>query len=126
MTPQEINNLSSRDLDIACAKAMGWPCRKPGYLQWGKRPYIADFPDGPHAYPVGKDTWFPSTDIADAWTLVEQAREWGESLSLDGDNTGYRCWFSQHPYGQAPTAPLAICRAFLHAIAARTEASKCD
>lgn len=60
-------------------------------------------------------SWSPSTDIAAAWEVVEKLK-----LSLIPTNKGWIV--SQHhlfegPFGEDETAPLAICRAALAAIA---------
>lgn len=84
---------------------------------------------------VGDWDWFPfvrpySTSIADAWTVVEKMRERTGFLLDDQDIDG-RPWFASftcdehaEPGERGTTAPLAICRAALKAVAATSAASE--
>jgi Phage ABA sandwich domain len=56
-----------------------------------------------------------STDIADAWAIVEKLKAVSVSKRFDGT---WQCWHwdKVHHVGRGPTAPLAICRAALAAL----------
>lgn len=68
-----------------------------------------------------------STHIAAAWLVVERLKEdrWGLNLNYRSDGDDYECEFDRdqgthwdtHPSQFAPTAPEAICRAALAAVA---------
>ena len=54
-----------------------------------------------------------STDIAAAWDAIV---EMGRPVGFGVNSNGWRCWVGyEEIYGDAPTAPLAICRAALKA-----------
>jgi hypothetical protein len=116
MTPEEIR------LEIAKAKGIKlifpfsptMPYFENGVTSTG-RPYLSQVP------------WWP-TSISDAWELVEEMRAAGFWVQMRtpfvaGHNNDY--WCGATPQGvtgwngepdnwtQAPTAPLAICRAYL-------------
>lgn len=71
-------------------------------------------PDGRPPFDWDMPYFHPSTEISSAWEVVEHLK-----LSLIPTNTGWIV--SQHhlfegPIGEAPDAPLAICRAALKAV----------
>lgn len=55
----------------------------------------------------------PSTDISDAWEVVDRLRgAFSFELRRRADG-GFCCWFGEGMSAEADTAPLAICRAAL-------------
>jgi hypothetical protein len=65
--------------------------------------------------------WHPDTDIADAWSVVERMRELGYNFSVLGMSS-YEAYFDLPGsvginIRRGDTAPLAICRAALAALA---------
>lgn len=103
MTPEEIDKLEAGpELDaIMCHELMGFE----GCVAIS----------GDHG-----DMFFPtySTDIKAAWAVVEKLRKLNYNLSLFYSDEGFYCHFGQTELaGQAGTAPLAICRAALKAVA---------
>lgn len=64
-----------------------------------------------------------STEIADAWQVVEKTTQDGHECCVAGDKSGWRTIIWREGYdvimakADAATAPLAICRAALKAIA---------
>lgn len=100
------------ELDAAIARrVMGWTD-----LQGSAGLYWEDGDRLPR-----KDTFKPSTDIADAWRVVESMKEDGWRIQFSGwDSHGdVSCEFFKLGcvgyYIEGPTAPLAICRAALKA-----------
>ena len=91
---------AGREIDALIAeKVMGWPKNS---VVW----YIDD-------KPFRISDFSPSTQIADAWLVVEKIKR--ENLQIVWDIDG---WFVSSIYadtGFAPTAPLAICLAALKA-----------
>lgn len=91
---------AGREMDALVARqVMGWPeqdCH-PGALAWAG--------------------WSPSTDIDSAWDVVEKMIE-KHRVDLHGLRGGkdWRCWVAGFDHADAPTAPLAICRAALKAV----------
>lgn len=73
--------------------------------------------------PTG-EVWYQcpefSTDIRDAWRIVEKMRNPDFRLNRDGD---WVCWFGGlYTFGgEGKTAPLAICRAALKALRREAE-----
>lgn len=69
--------------------------------------------------------WHPSTNIAHAWEVVElmKARGMVPSVDTEADGQWFVCWTAADAEGvsgcgpYADTAPLAICRAALQALA---------
>ena len=84
------------------------------------------------------DMWFDgapcySADIGDAWQVVERLRSLGFDVQINA-RSGYNCAAFAWPmgtdfdsaamcFGDAPKAPLAICRAALKAIASQSPVS---
>lgn len=107
---------ASRELDATIAeKVMGWTLR-------GEHPIF-----GSPVYATGhSDTLLPkfSTDIAAAWTVVEQIKaEWIVTMEIDEHVTrvGFGKNYASTPieFSQsAKTTPLAICLAALKAVGA--------
>ncbi len=109
----------SRALDAEVAeKVMGWHCD--GEFNWR---------DENNVMQDWVDSWWPSTDIADAWQVVEKMQERGAVFGYQTIKEGVRgnfAWFGVLPtpassfhedfYGEGETAPLAICRAALEAL----------
>lgn len=61
--------------------------------------------------------WSPSSEIADAWIVVEKMQSKGFCFDADGNALRKRFRFGVgQEIGEAETAPLAICRAALLAI----------
>lgn len=62
-----------------------------------------------------------STQMAAAWRIVEAMRLSGYDFELTYENRTWECWFPHAVYDAghalADTAPLAICRACLKALA---------
>jgi hypothetical protein len=104
MTSEEL-----RRLDAEVAAALGWTDLKPGCeLFYGHPP--AEASDTLRYVP----RW--SSDIAAAWELVEQLAENPHThveLSNSLKPKGWNCWIGGGVRVNAPTAPLAICRAIL-------------
>jgi len=91
--------------------------------------------DGSYAY---AEVWKPSTDIAAAWDVVQclisksfNVEVWN-TVELDQDGEWRTAWVvdvrsTQHGAStyraQAPSAPLAICRAALLAVQSKEEAA---
>lgn len=95
---------------LVAEKVMGWSIR--GELWKDKRGTIRRSKSTFEQYEPSI-RWSPSTDIAAAWEVVEKM-PMGMWPSVDG-------WVVEIPDGsgdevEAPTAPLAICRAALKAI----------
>jgi len=102
----------NRELDVQVAEALGWRkieiTEKPGAPIW----VWSDPVLGPR---VSVELWNPSTDIAAAWSLVEQH---GGEFYLERAESKHGDWMAMFDdeLGDAefaPTAPEAICRAFL-------------
>jgi hypothetical protein len=90
--------MENREIDrLIAEKVMGWR-------------------DGTYA----KGSWFPSTDIKDAWLIVEKLKhEEGYLFRLEtGDVNDWKCLFSDFQdnyWAESDNAPLAICKATLKA-----------
>ena len=80
------------------------------------------------AWAVAEPTFSPSTDIADAWMVVEKMKESDWLFAVGNRATGEDHWYCEYdlmrdavnrepgedaPFVTASTAPLAICRAAL-------------
>lgn len=112
------------DKSIA-AKVMGWTWGQTGedYMGWNGAPHEKNPLYGPR-----RGYFSPSTDIADAWRVVEKLEELGwlitlysqggcwsafaEGCASDGATDGRNVWRKV-----AETAPLVICTVALVAIA---------
>lgn len=108
-------HLANRCMDAWVAEAvMGWEkcCistlpEKLDYTHWK-----TDTLDGMWYVQASLD-WSPSTQIADAWLVVEKLAPLGQLL-LDGTLSGdWHCEVVGDTQAEAETAPLAICRAAL-------------
>jgi hypothetical protein len=118
--------VTDRELDEAVAvKVMGWEVS----------PVVEGSPYHGGSYvrqgPMWHRLFNPSTDIAEAWRVVERMRELGFWVSVEFDGIACFCaWFGwgsvDRPAGQCqtgpecanPTAPRAICEAALAALGA--------
>lgn len=105
--------MTNSELNLACARAMGWPERSEGHDLWGHRPYIALFAEGPHVYPLGSNTWNPAEAIEDAWVLLERMRDSDCDVAIESCGAAWCVVMYGKPCESAKTAPLAICEAFL-------------
>lgn len=118
-----------RELDVRIAEALGWKVIR--YEDGGisvqpvqRYPYTTHIVYCPEDPPMAN--WNPSTDIAAAWELVEWfAKHRGDGFFLIQDwhgpitaGSGYykASFLDQAHWANAPTAPEAICRAFLAAM----------
>ena len=72
----------------------------------------------------------PSTNIADAWLVVEKMRELGYSINIEAQQKGkWRCniiligneWTTRIETADEDTAPMAICLAALSALEVKGE-----
>ena len=142
MTRDEILAMEAgRELDALVAEAMGWIWLrfKPAHdedAEFVRKPYGPDTweaslehkranGDEPLAHLWDCDLPHYSTDIAAAWEVVEYMGPIPFSLRFQpadawrtGDGEVYchahwTCWFEGSVWAEAPTAPLAICRAAL-------------
>ena len=138
MNTPDIDTLpAGPDLDALVAeKVMGWTLGDPhwihGYMMHGMvevRTWLgSETEDG-----AKSEGWSPSTNIAAAWEVVEKLSQSGVDFYLERDPYGRTHWArfndtTQGTYNKegcedkrlgdadAPTAPLAICRAALKAI----------
>ena len=110
MTHDEIDKLEAGpETDALVAEAMGWK------LETSK-----EYPTMRHWMPsgYGEGEWVPSTYIPFAWRVVEKLR--GSYLVVIRQCAkSYWCDLgineAEEWQAEAPTAPLAICRAFLKA-----------
>jgi len=98
---------------------MGW---RPGNKDKRDPPAWVTGPLGSVAVAAGP-SWSPSSDIAAAWEVVERAAIHTVRLVVsdyDDAPNDWMAWIFLDPetWGQAPTAPLAICRAGLKAVGA--------
>lgn len=112
------------ELDAAVAtKIMGWTqvenTRHMGLVGYPPNA-LADMKRG-----IRTDVPNYSTNIADAWTVVERMRELGWICEVGNDSESPDEWsadFTRDPYienhvwSYSATAPLAICRAALYAL----------
>jgi len=101
---------SGPELDVLVAeKVFGW--------QWNIRNGVCY---AEHDCFNAADCWpqfRPSTDIADAWTVVQKFKDYDWKIESHGDGETFTIYKDgTHYCGDAPTAPLAICRAALKAI----------
>lgn len=117
---------AGRELDALIAeKVMGWaPVHDGLNFRW------ADGGDYEKRHRYVCD-WSPSTDIAAAWQVVERMDSLGWYLTIDRLSSGervrfWRCEWMRYTeenekcgdcWEDADTAPLAICRAALEAVA---------
>ena len=116
--------VSGRELDIRIGIAvMGWTPRyapEPIRSRGGQRvsvgtPDELDFWQTPRGEePCG---WSPSTDVSDAWEVVEKVRQTMAFELYDRGDMRIGVKFG-HSHEVADTAPLAICRAALAAVGA--------
>lgn len=77
-------------------------------------------------WPDGKEHWIPfySTDIADAWQVVEKLKANGNNVWVEWAGTVWVCGTtSVFPDIEADTATLAICKAALKAVGVEMEKS---
>lgn len=109
--------MNNRDIDVAIAKkVMGW---KKGELNWTIDELWIDS-KGSYKY-VGK--FSPSTNISDAWQVVEKMRKEGFVAHINVHPNRYTCEIYKNIEGyynfickqEAETAPLAICLSALRA-----------
>lgn len=144
MTREEIMALSGRELDAAVAEhVMGWRPRwveePPYWMAWE-----VELPNGDMLYgtivpkAVPQPVWYDdrdgvrcprfSTDIAAAWEVAERLTEFeidDLDLTVEVGNVmeGWACWVysgcEEVAEAREETAPLAICRAALLAVAER-------
>lgn len=125
MTDHDIDNLSGRELDAAVAEhVMGWHYVRCGPRCWGIPPednqMTNRYTDVPYA-----DVPYYSTDISAAWQVVERMRTTDHVFHLSSVDSfcDWLVTFSDEVRSvEAPTAPLAICRAALKAVHATTKA----
>ncbi len=113
MTPEEIDNMpAGTELDALVAEnAMGWEVQT----------HFEDRIVWKTVGPVGSllDDWNPSTDIYDAWQIVEKALPYHFGLTFNKREDLWVCGIQigdgfGNAYGE--TAPLSICRASLKAV----------
>lgn len=100
-----------RELDALVARdVMGWEVRGPHSGPWV---ILRGYPEYPH---LTDKTWRPSTDIADAWEVVEKLADGTRTVHVwKPRNYGWGCSIG-HSHGEAYTAPHAICLAALRAV----------
>ncbi len=112
------NELSAgSDIDrLIAERVMGWTWGQTGtdYAGWRGAPASPPLEGASRGY------FRPSTSIADAWLVVERTTAFGHRYVVYGSTDGgHSCNFG--PFGcGAETAPLAICRAALAALALPT------
>ena len=108
-------------------KVMGWHKGDHGW-KWRTEDNSPTYYDITDSLILDSDPWHPSTDIAQAWKVVEKLGELGFSTMIqfdrgdvNGDVAGSitKSFLSVHaPFVTGPSAPLAICLAALKAVAA--------
>lgn len=114
MISKDPNQLSAREIDEAVARKLGWEKKErelSGFKNVGPlyvwvRP--KDVRDKLPNY---------STSIEEAWEILASLVEKGKCIQLNMSDKGVGCWignkhFREH-FGEADTAPFAICLAFL-------------
>ena len=109
--------LSNAELDEAIAKAKGWTSLH-GRMDFGSI-HDSNFWEKPGGIVTSfLPDW--STGIADAWGLIEElAENWTITIENRPDNPQevlvriFRAFSNIHFMGDAPTAPRAICIAWL-------------
>lgn len=108
------------ELDVLVAERLGWHRRKRNGVEVWAETNDAFDPTVTHVV----EAWKPSTSIAAAWELVELLKEMGEDKTELFQITWNPCsgwWISSERFEDhgfdvnAPTAPHAICLAFLEA-----------
>lgn len=115
MTDDEIRNMpAGREMDALVAEKLGIKPTEVGYWL------------GPiERWPNGKEHFWPSSDIGDAWLVVEKMEsEWFwftlGNIVPGSDTIVYEAKFDgehgESAYACEDTAPLAICRAALLAV----------
>src|SRR5690606_29597765 len=121
--------MNLREIDrLVAEKVMGWrlksfPGGGGGFSAWlnddGKiMKYENDCTLDAQPY----DFWRPTTNIADAWQVVEKF----ESVDLTKKELGYICWIHDNGGSECnnipqETAPLAICLAALKTVGVEVE-----
>ena len=129
----EVESVAGRELDARIAReVMGWWSVRVEEGAW------AGTDNRWHADWVGtrdgERTVLPtySTDIAVAWEVVEKMEEGRFTFSIDNVDGSWQARFHGErggisrtlAYAQAPTAPYAICRAAIAALATATPSPK--
>jgi hypothetical protein len=133
---------AGRELDgLIAEKLMGWfrvEDHRINGISFGPALWHSDLGDPMNPSPGGFGVPFYSTDISAAWEVVEKLRQENFFLRITPTEEGYRVtarsdeglplaidkktgdydWNSKYSeaYADAPTAPLAICRAALRAV----------
>lgn len=70
---------------------------------------------------VATEDWSPTTDIHEAWQIVDKLRHEGHALTIFTQTDGWGCATSKGvDAGYADTAPMAICLAALAAVGTAT------
>jgi len=120
MTETEFLALEPREQDALVAeKVMGWTAKRLGKEPW---------PDGSYCDGITNSSctefWF-TEEIAPAWQVVEKMREEGHTFVLHHSDILFARFFltsdggivrkDRDYWGEADTAPLAICLAALRA-----------
>lgn len=107
------------ELDRLVAElVMGWRIDTARDAWWGyERGMVGN--DRPTVHP---SNWKPSTNIAHAWEVVEKMRERFSAVEVKSIDRTYACLIEENSgevdehyvaSAEAPTAPLAVCRAAL-------------
>ncbi|MCK5316309.1 MAG: hypothetical protein KAJ55_00265 [Anaerolineales bacterium] len=138
MTEQEFDALPDREKDAAVAEARGWEAFTCGYFDFSESPRQREIEEwldkvglasvGDYFIDVESDfwkaaeDWKPTTSTATAWELVEEMTEddpWFHLAHFSED--GWKVEFTTKGGGDSttipgsPTAPLAICIAYMKA-----------
>ncbi len=139
MTQDEVlkrwESLSPRERDCWVAKAvMGWPEIGvfDNYYVFRERGHRGGICDGlPQKFPYGRglipSDWRPSTEIADAWDVVEHFKKKFHEIGVSHSGCPTEWWdcliFASHGSSRvlaregAPTTPESICKTAITAIA---------
>lgn len=114
--------------ELIAERFMGWHKGKGGAVNWPGAESSAYWysADGGRHHPCIRDDfanmwpWSPSTDIADAWMVVEWLKAQGCHLELRWVHD-WTCVLIGERSASADTAPMAICLAALKSIGVKVE-----
>ena len=114
----DIDKLEGRELDVAVAEARGWTKRIVSNQPFSDA--VFTLYDGPNGECLHLDEQGgPAYDIAAAWGLVhELIRDCSADVYVSNE-VWWECLFAtpiwKGGHATGPTAPIAICRAYLEA-----------
>lgn len=106
-------HVAGPELDrLVAEKVMGWEPVSSGLRMRGSPPDLWLCKGGRRRV---MRAWNPSTNIAQAWEVVERCRSLGHRVTLQLDGA-WRVWINGGLPSEDDTAPLAICFAALAAV----------